>query len=75
MDPLYRLRVEHEKKELEDRLEKLGWFMERDCIWKLTDEPLFTSLPPRERARLRRQKAAMSEYLGILKERLEHDFK
>lgn len=55
-------RVIDEANELQDRLTKLGAFIQ--------NSPIFESLDSAEQDRLKRQMNPMSEYLGILRERI-----
>lgn len=55
-------RVIDEANELQDRLTKLGAFVQKS--------PIFESLDSAEQDRLKRQMNPMSEYLGILRERI-----
>lgn len=55
-------RVVDEKSELDDKLGKLGVFIE--------SSPIFAVLPDDERERLVRQKSCMGEYSEILGERI-----
>lgn len=55
-------RVIDEANELQDRLTKLGAFIQ--------NSPIFESLDSAEQDRLKRQMLPMSEYLGILRERI-----
>lgn len=57
----YQERVANEKKELDDKLERLTVFMCSDRC---------EALPPDERVRMRRQRNAMLEYSKILGERI-----
>jgi hypothetical protein len=55
-------RVMAEKAELDEKLTKLGEFIE--------SSPIFAGLPDDERERLVRQKSCMGEYSEILGERI-----
>ena len=55
-------RVVDEKTELDEKLAKLGEFIE--------SSPIFAGLPDGERKRLVRQKSCMGEYSEILGERI-----
>jgi hypothetical protein len=55
-------RVVDEKTELDEKLTKLGEFIE--------SSPIFAGLPDDERERLVRQKSCMAEYSEILGERI-----
>lgn len=55
-------RVVDEKTELDEKLTKLGAFIE--------SSPIFAGLPDDERERLVRQKSCMGEYSEILGERI-----
>lgn len=55
-------RVVDEKSELDEKLTKLGEF--------INSSPIYTGLPEAERERLVRQKSCMGEYSEILGERI-----
>jgi len=57
----YQERVVEEKKELDDKIEKLAAFLQTDT---------FGNLPDVEQARMTRQKRAMKEYSKALGERI-----
>ena len=57
----FQTRVVEEKKELDDKIEKLSTFLQTD---------MFGSLPDVEQARMTRQKRAMKEYSKVLGERI-----
>ena len=57
----FQTRVVEEKKELDDKVEKLAAFLQTD---------MFGNLPDEEQARMTRQKEAMSEYSNVLGERI-----
>lgn len=61
--PPYQQRVVEEKSELDEKLEKL-----RDFIFH---NPVFRTLPSRDRHLLVRQQAAMAVYSRVLRERIE----
>lgn len=59
----YQTRVVEEKAQLDDKIHKLGEFIE--------DDPVFFDIDPEEQNRLERQLDAMTEYSEILRERIE----
>jgi len=62
MEP-HQQRVIDEKKELDDKRERLSKFF---------TSPVFDGLDRSEQARLQRQKMAMDEYSFVLGQRIEH---
>lgn len=61
--PPYQQRVVEEKRELDEKLEKLRDFIFHNAV--------FRTLPPRERQLLVRQQTAMATYSRVLRERIE----
>jgi len=60
----YQTRVVNELKELTEKREKLGLFIDRN--------PIFETLPEAEQFRLRSQFDIMIQYEAILKDRIEN---
>lgn len=59
----YQQRAIDEKKELDDRLEKLNSF--------ITSSPIYSGLDAAEKGRLERQRNIMTGYSNVLRERIE----